>query len=85
MLEEWTTTEPQVKAFLDPEEVIPRCKAAYWELDNVHFSPSGSAALGHHLAPIVAGILRPGTIHIPPPISSPFAEELIATSVKAEI
>jgi len=58
ILSNWASSQPEVLAFVDPELVIPRNKVAYWEPDSVHFSPSGSRALGIHLAPAIAKILR---------------------------
>jgi hypothetical protein len=43
---------------MDPEDVIPRSKRVHWEPDQVHFTPSGSQALGAHLAHVVARILN---------------------------
>jgi len=57
ILRRWAQKQDQVMSFIDPEEVIPRRTRSYWEPDQVHFTPSGSHALGLYLAPIVADIL----------------------------
>lgn len=58
MLASWARAQNQVMAFINPEELIPRKNMAYWEPDQVHFTPSGSRALGLYLAPAIGKILQ---------------------------
>jgi lysophospholipase L1-like esterase len=58
LLQGWAKRHTEVLAFLDPEEIIPRKHSAYWEPDDVHFSPSGSQVLGARVAVTVAKILE---------------------------
>jgi lysophospholipase L1-like esterase len=56
-LRDWANRQNMVRCFVDPEDVIPRSEPAYWEPDKVHFSPTGSCALGKHLGYVFAKIL----------------------------
>jgi len=58
LLRAWADNQDDVLAFIDPEEVLPRRSATHWERDLIHFSPSGSRALGLYLAPVVSKILK---------------------------
>lgn len=63
LLGAWAACQTHILGFIDPEDVIPRKRIAFWEMDRVHFSPAGSHALGVHLAPKVATILKQRSQH----------------------
>jgi hypothetical protein len=82
LLREWANKNPaKVLGFVDPEDAIPRSKAVYWEPDQVHFTPTGSRALGAHLAPIVAQILRTPGQKSPMPALAPRASGMPAKNM----
>jgi len=58
MLASWARAQNQVMAFINPEELIPRKNTAYWEPDQVHFTPLGSRTLGMQLASRIAKVLK---------------------------
>eukprot|EP00427_Karlodinium_veneficum_P009973 CAMPEP_0169091194 /NCGR_PEP_ID=MMETSP1015-20121227/16233_1 /TAXON_ID=342587 /ORGANISM="Karlodinium micrum, Strain CCMP2283" /LENGTH=299 /DNA_ID=CAMNT_0009151671 /DNA_START=96 /DNA_END=995 /DNA_ORIENTATION=- len=57
LLRKWSKCVPQVTAFIDPEQFIPRRVIANWDADGIHFSPLGSRNLGIGLGPDVVQIL----------------------------
>jgi len=58
LLRQWANSRSNVLAFVDPEEVIPRRNATFWESDQVHFTPAGSRALGLSLVPEISRALQ---------------------------
>jgi len=54
LLHAWARGNPNVVAFLDVEEVVPRNNSGFWESDGIHLAPAGSRELGMKLAPVVA-------------------------------
>lgn len=58
LLMSWVQTAKPVLSYASAEDFVPRGVKGFWEPDNVHFSPAGSAALGQrimvHLLPVTA-------------------------------
>jgi lysophospholipase L1-like esterase len=58
LLAQWVQTAQPVLGYASVEEFIPRSARGFWEPDNVHLSPAGSAALGQrmmvHLLPVLS-------------------------------
>jgi len=52
-LKHYASVVPNVVAYGDAEELLPRGPLGYWEPDIIHFSPAGSSALGQLLGPLV--------------------------------
>jgi len=60
-LDSWQRNSAHLcQALIDPEEVIPRDAKPHWEPDGIHFSPSGSHALGQQLAAMIVPLLARG-------------------------
>lgn len=52
LLSDWAQSRPEVKAFIDAEELVPRDAASsFYDPDGLHFSPLGSQSLGKRLVP----------------------------------
>lgn len=59
LLEQWKrNAATHCQALIDPEELIPRMMSAHWEADEIHFSPSGSHALGQQVASLILPLLK---------------------------
>lgn len=58
LLAEWVQTAQQVLAYADANELVSRSVHDFWEPDNVHLSPAGSAVFGQrimaHLLPVIS-------------------------------
>lgn len=58
LLAQWVQTAQPVLTYANAEEFAPRSTKGFWDPDNVHLSPSGSAALGQrlmvHLLPVIS-------------------------------
>lgn len=58
LLAQWVQTAQPVLAYADANELVSRSVPDFWEPDNVHLSPAGSAAFGQrmmtHLLPVIS-------------------------------
>jgi len=59
LLASWAHATPNVIAYFDSEELVPRGRSELWEPDEIHLSAAGSIELGRKLAPRVAPLLAP--------------------------
>jgi lysophospholipase L1-like esterase len=72
LLSSWARSAPGVLACYDAEELVPR-QPHLWAPDGFHFTPQGSAELGHRLVPLVLPLLQYGNAMMRPPGGQPLA------------
>jgi lysophospholipase L1-like esterase len=63
LMGDWANATPDVLLNLDVEQLVPRSVTRDYEPDGIHFSASGSKALGRLLAAKIGGIL--GQLSVP--------------------
>jgi hypothetical protein len=54
----WVQTKPEIFAFIDPEELVPRTSREYWDRDSLHLSAVGSQMLGNRLVSRILPVLQ---------------------------
>jgi len=54
----WVQTKPEIFAFIDPEELVPRTARELWDRDSLHLSPVGSQMLGNRLVSRILPVLQ---------------------------